>query len=115
MVRNLKTLQSSWNDIWRHWRYAVDHVFGHGQNTITIIQAISAGHAPYFSGIKLFLSLITNSVIPYNVHVHIIEDKADKLVDGKEDGKPTYSTIAPGVDLIFDNANIRWVYIANDW
>ena len=68
-----------------------------------------------FSGIKLFLSLVTDSVIPYNVHVHIVEDKADKLVDGKEDGKPTYSTIAQGVDLIFDNANIRWVYIANDW
>ena len=87
--------------------FTIDHVFQHGANLISFVQPISRESVPYFSGVKVLMSMVTNSTIPYRIYVHIVDDKHNKIGNGKNDGKPECTLIAPGVEIMYDSDLIK--------
>ena len=87
--------------------FTIEHVFQHGSNLISFVQPITRELAPYFSGVKVMASVVTNSTIPYRVYVHVVDDKHNKIDNGKNDGKPECTLIAPGVEIMYDSDRVK--------
>ena len=87
--------------------FVVQHVFQHGPNLLSFVQPITRESAPYFSGVKVMASVVTNSTIPYKVYVHVVDNKHNKIDNGKNDGRPECTLIAPGVEIMYDSDCIK--------
>lgn len=88
-----------------------DHIDTHSISSYHVSMVVVRGQerneAPYFSGVAILLSLVTTSIIPYKAYVHVVNDKYGTLEEGKSDGKPEHSMIAPGVAILYNNDQIK--------